>query len=430
MGLLHTTALSVALAVTIGLVNPAAADAQRKKAEEPQQQKISLSKAFNPLAVEIQKLVDAKDFANAKLKIGEAAASLSKPDDTYFMGNLTLNVGLGLKEEAMQRRGLEMMLESGMTPAADAPKFHYYVGQFAINAKDFPGARHHLGQALAGNYGGALTEVYLANSYFSEAQAHITNNQYSDAGKALVQQGLPHLRKAIEVQKASGQAVDASWYNKGLVMAVFGKDPAALDWMKLALAGSGTPDNWRLVLRELQNSNSNLGREENLDILRLMAASKALQNAYSYNEYAETANRVGLPGEVKAIIDAGRASGEIEKTMLADIYQVANATMAKDKASLAASEKSAGAAANGRLAVNTGNAFLGYGDNAKAIALYRLALDKGGVDADEVNTRLGIALQRSGDSAGALEAFGKVGGTGLRKTIAELWAVWVRSQTA
>jgi len=435
MRLLRTTALSIALAAfSAGVFMPSQATAQSRKekqeAEENGAPKISLSRGFQKGAVEAQELVQAGDFAGAKTKLESIQSTASKPDDHYFYGSLLLQVGINLKDEALQRSALETMLESGMTPASEAPKFHYFVGQFAFNAKQYDQARTHFQKAIDGNHGGALPEVLIANSYFNEAQAQIVNNQFTDAGKALVHQGLPHLKRAIELQKASGEPVDASWYNKGLSMAQFGDAPDAAEWTTLALSNSGTPDNWRLVLREVQNDNANLTRDENLDILRLMASTKSLQNDYSYNEYAETANRVGLPGEVKAILDAGRASGEITPDFLADLYQIAANGIKEDRTSLANTEKSAAGAANGRPAANTGNAFLGYGEYAKAIALYKLALQKGGVDADEVNTRLGIALARSGDKAGALEAFGKVSGTGARKQIADLWSVWVNSSAA
>ena len=52
------------------------------------------------------------------------------------------------------------------------------------------------------------------------------------------------------------------------------------------------------------------------------------------------------------------------------------------------------------------------------------ALQKGGVNADAVNTHLGIALAASGDKAGAKTAFGAVT-TGTRGEIAGLWTFWL-----
>ena len=57
-------------------------------------------------------------------------------------------------------------------------------------------------------------------------------------------------------------------------------------------------------------------------------------------------------------------------------------------------------------------------------------LKKGGVDADELNTRLGIALAKSGDVAGARTAFGAVTKPGNRKTIADFWTLYLSSKAA
>lgn len=427
---LSSTALSIALvAMSAGVFMPSAATAAKKE-KAAEAVKLSPSKEFVPGAQEVQKLLAANDFAGAKAKLPEIEAKASKPDDQYFLGNFTLNVGIGLKDEALQRSGIEKMLASGVTPAADIGKFELVAGQLALNAKDYAGARDHLAKAAAANYGGASTQVYLAESYFGEATASVTGNQFSPAGKALVQQGLPYLRKAIEAEQAEGKTPDPSWYTRGLKMAALASDPSQGEWFKLALTHVGSPENWRIALRSIQDANHGMTRDESLDLLRLMASSKSLGNAFSYNEYAESAWKAGLPGEVKSVIDSGRSSGEINQSDLGELYRLASDAIAKDKASLPSSEKSAGAAATGRPAASTANAFLSYGDYAKAVALYRLALEKGGVDANEVNTRLGIALARSGDKAGALEAFGKVNGAGVRKQIADMWTVWLNSQAA
>lgn len=439
MRLLSTSIMSIALAAfSVGMVMPSAATAQRSKKEEKEAKeqqnagpKINLSKGVMAGAADLQKLVAANDFAAAQAKIAELTPKATKPDDHYYLGQVTLNVGLGLKDEALQRKGLEAILASGMAPAADVGKFHYYIGQFALKTNDYAGARTNLDASAKAGFGGASTYAVLANTYFGEARGHIANNQYAPAGKQLIQQGLPYLKQAIDAQKASGQAVDPSWYNLGFRMAMNSSSPDTAEWTKLALGGTaGTTENWRLALRSLQDSNHNMSRDENIDLLRLMQSSKSLQNAYSYNEFAESAWRLGLPGEVKSVIDAGRASGEIDKAALNDLYQLANGNIAKDKASLPASEKAAATAATGKPAANTANAFLGYGEYAKAAELYRVALQKGGVDANEVNTRLGIALARSGDKAGAAEAFAKVSGPGVRKQIADLWSVWLTAAPA
>ena len=74
----------------------------------------------------------------------------------------------------------------------------------------------------------------------------------------------------------------------------------------------------------------------------------------------------------------------------------------------------------------TGDAYLGYGEYAKAAELYRAALTKSGVDTNLANLRLGIALARSGDKAGATAAFNAV--TGPRADIAKYWLLYLSTR--
>ena len=105
------------------------------------------------------------------------------------------------------------------------------------------------------------------------------------------------------------------------------------------------------------------------------------------------------------------------------LLAAASAKVAGDLSSLAASEKRASTDAAGKIAAGTADAYLGYGQDSKAAPLYKLALQKGQVDNDTVNTRLGIALARQGQSAEAKQAFAAV--TGPRADIAKYWMLWL-----
>ena len=128
------------------------------------------------------------------------------------------------------------------------------------------------------------------------------------------------------------------------------------------------------------------------------------------------------------MLDEGFASNSIKKTAPAfsGLYPAVSGKVAADKASLPGAEKSALAAAAARPAMVTGDAYLGYGEYAKAAALYRAALTKSGADKDLINLRLGIALARSGDKAGATAAFNAVSGS--RAAVAKLWLAWLGTQ--
>ena len=125
------------------------------------------------------------------------------------------------------------------------------------------------------------------------------------------------------------------------------------------------------------------------------------------------------------MLDEGFASRAIDRSrpVFKEVYTVSSGKVAADKASLASSQSAALAGSAAKPAVATGDAYLGYGDYAKAAALYRASLGKTGADPSLSNLRLGIALALSGDKAGATAAFNAV--TGARQQTASLWLAWL-----
>lgn len=415
----------VPLSGAVMLATPATA--AEKKAEAPS---LKPSPAFVKIYVEADKAMKAKDFAAAQTQVTAAEAAATTPDDKYLAGSLWLNLGLAQQNQALQRKGIEQMLASGKAGQADVAKFSFFAGQFALNAKEYDPAIKYFGDSITAGYAGADPHVMLAEAYFGKSYQNVSGQQLTPAGKQIAIQGLAALKKAIEVRTAAGQPVEGAWYSRGFRMSALAAAPDAAYWSSQALKSDPQPENWRIALRSYQDGHKTMTRDENLDLLRLMSATGALKDAYSYGEYTDALMKSGLFGEAKAVIDSGRAAGHLTATQLSELYKVVSDGIASDKASLASSETSAAKAANGRIASSTASAYMGYGNYAKAIELYRLALQKGGVDANEINTRLGIALARSGDNAGAKAAFATVITPGARKDIAEFWLVWLSSKSA
>jgi uncharacterized protein HemY len=104
-------------------------------------------------------------------------------------------------------------------------------------------------------------------------------------------------------------------------------------------------------------------------------------------------------------------------------YGLATAKAAGDRASLDSQAKAALASPAAKQAMVLGEAYYGYGDYAKAAAMFRAAQGKSGVDAELANLRLGMALAASGDKAGATAALALV--TGPRAEIAKYWQTYV-----
>jgi hypothetical protein len=149
-----------------------------------------------------------------------------------------------------------------------------------------------------------------------------------------------------------------------------------------------------------------------------------------YQAYAQLADKTGYSAETKAIIEAGRSAGKLTATQAttAQLMKAATPKAAKEIAALPAAAKKAAAAKDGSAAMTVGDTYVSLSQYPQAVEQYRLALSKGGVDQGKANARLGVALARSGDLAGAKAALAQVT-TGNWANVAGFWAVWVDQQS-
>ncbi|BAV63779.1 hypothetical protein [Sphingobium cloacae] len=415
-------ALALALALTGGAVS-APALAKDKKASAP---KLNVSPDVLKALQVAQAATDKQDFAAAKAALAEADSKAKSNDDKYQIGAIKLNASIASKDQALQSEALTQMLDSGLTPPEQAGQFNAIAAEGALEAKNYDLAIQRAQTAAQAGYKPEMVNVTLAQAYFGKAG---TTNPSAEPARGFNQQGLAALKAAIDASKAAGQQPPAQWYQIGVGRAAAAKLPEVTDWAKQAYEAAPSGENLRTLVRLFQQSNPNITNRENLDVLRLMAASGGLLVAGDFTEYAEMASKTGIYGEVKSAIDAGRSKGVLNASQGGDLYQQAVSRIASDKGSLASAEADARKAANGKIAAATADAYLGYGDYAKAATMFELAKQKGGVDADEVNTRLGIAKTLAGDTASAKTAFQAVQG-GSRKSIAGLWLSYLASKGA
>lgn len=403
------SSLALGAALMLGAAPSIAVAAKEKPAAGP---KMTLSKEFRAAAGPAQAAIKANP-AGADVAVAAAEVAATTPDDKYVAAQLRLQTGAALKDQAMQQKAVIAMMTSGSPLAnADLPKLNFYAGQFAFLANDFPRAIQYLTEADRLGYKSAEQDVYLLL-----AESNFKSNN--------IPTGLANVDKAVAAKAAAGAKAPESWYKRASSVAYKAKlNAESAKWTREQVRAYPTNDNWRsalVVYRDSAQRDGNL----NLDIFRLMRATKSMAGERDYYEYASLATERGLPGEAKSIIDEGMATSAVPASSraLTELRGMANAKIAGDKASLAAAERQAGAAANGRVAAATADAYLGYGQDDKAIALYRTALTKGGVDVDAVNTRMGVALLRSGDKASARTAFTSV--KGARAEIAAFWLLWL-----
>lgn len=419
--------MAVALALTAGVsgfaLEPALAQKKGKQAEAAGAFSPKLSKEFRAAAQPVQKAIEAKDFATARAALPTLATAATQPDDKFYLGQFKLQIGLGTQDKALQKEAINDVLNSGSAGAApEMGKFAFFAGQFAYQDKDYPTAVQRLTQARDAGYApkdanGQPTrdiDLMLAEAYFRSNQTA---------------QGLAGLEAAINAEKAAGRKAPADWYQRAASVAYQSKMmPEVAKWTRLQIVDYPTPENWRSAL-VIYGDSQKLDDQTNLDLMRLMRAANALSGERDYFEYALLADKVGLPGEADAVVKEGLAKGSFNKSSKAinEIGTLAASRVPEDRKSLPAAEKSAASAANGKVAASTADAYFGYGDFAKAAELYRLAIQKGGVDANAVNLRLGMALARSGQKDAARQAFSQVA-AGPRAELAKFWTLWLDQQ--
>jgi tetratricopeptide (TPR) repeat protein len=400
-----------ALLAGLALAAPAPVLAQKQKAPS-----YKLSKGVQPLLGEAQKAQAANDHAGAVGFLNQAAALDNKtPDDLYLIGLLMINSGVTTKDNATIKRGINLSLESGRTPPEDQIKFVRTLGTIALQANDYTTAMAEFERYLQLNPNDAPVLAEMAELYRRQK---------------LNQKAVQTMQQAISVQeKTSGQKADESWYRRALAIAYDGGLAAeTISTSEALVRNYPSPVNWRDVVVIWRDQNK-LDDQTTLDALRLQRVTKGLTGERDFYEFAEIAQARGLPGESKAVIDEGVAAGalNLQKQVVRELNTKVSGQVAADKAGLAAAEKEARAAGNGRVAIGSGEAFMSYGQYDKAAEMFRLALQKGGVDAAMVNTRLGMALAKAGDKAGADAAFSAVN-TPPRDQLARFWKIWVAQQ--
>lgn len=416
-------ALALTLALASGAVSvPAfAAKKEEKKGNAP---KLNVSPDVIKALQVAQAAAGKQDWAGAKAALADADSKAKSNDDKYQIGAIKLNTSIGSKDAAMQSEALAQMLDSGLTPPDQAGQFNAVAADQALQAKNYDLAITRAKAAGQAGYKPEAVNVTLAQAYFGKAG---TANASVEPQRSLNQQGLVALKAAADATKAAGGQVPAQWYQIGVSRAATAKLPEVTEWASWAYSAAPSGENLRTLIRLFQQANPNISNRENLDVLRLMAVSGGLVVAGDYLEYAEMASKTGIYGEVKTAIDSGRGKGVLSASQGGDLYQTAVPKISGDKASLGSAEADARKAANGKIAAATADAYLGYGDYAKATAMFELAKQKGGVDVDEINTRMGIAKALGGDNASAKAAFQSVQ-AGSRKKIADLWLAYLATK--
>lgn len=352
------------------------------------------SKEASPALAALQKAANEKRMADIPALAQAALTAAKTPADRYYAYQLQLKPAIEAKNDAMTLAAIEGIIGTGLLQTSELAPFALNAAQLNYNAGAYDKAFTFVNQSIAADPNNVQSYLVLA-----EAQNRL--KRPADA--------VATFRKAMSLYQASGKPVPPEVAERALALAYNNRLPVAGELALANLKAAPSAKNWRAAIK-ISEQGSNLPASDKVDLFRLQRATSSLDGEGDYFPYIDALMTKGLPGEAKAVMEEAFAAGKLDKAkpLWRDLYSSATTRNAADRGA------------------PNGDVYLGRGDYAKAAAAYRADAAKGGAAADLANLRLGIALARSGDKAGATTALSAVKGT--RASIAQLWLVYLQTQ--
>lgn len=412
----QTKALLAALLVTAAAPVPAFAAGQQQQgaaaAGQPQQRQLAPSNEARAAVMALKKAADENRLADFPALSQAVLAVAKTPVDRYFAYQLQLRPAAVAKNNPMIMAALDGMIASGVPQGAELARL------LLTNAElNFEAGNNDRGIALIEQR--IAIEPTNADQFILLGEARNRQGRFADAVTAL--------QRAVALRQQAGQPVDPRLTDRVFAIAFNNRLPIATEIALSNLKAQPTSANWRRAIRTAERASGVQGPDR-VDFYRLQRLTSSLEGEQDHYVYVDMLLARGLPGEAKQVLEEAFAANRLNRTAdpFKTQFEQASGRIAADRATLAASERTALAGGTARAALNNGDALLSYGEFARAAALYRAALGRPGVDSSVANLRLGAALAQAGDKAGATAALNAV--TGPRQGIAQLWLLWLQSR--
>lgn len=407
MKLITTTALAL-----VAILSASPAVAQDKPAAAPAapaQPKITPSKGALKAIVDLQDAVNKNDYASVPAKVAAANTVATTKEDKYLIGQLQLKAAIAAKDNAATSTAIDQIANSGYLPPAKSSELYLSLGSTLYNNKQYPQAQAAFQKAAALDPRNTEAPSLLGEALFAQGQK-------AEAAAAF--------QRAIQASVSAGQKPDEKLLKRAVGVAYDSNSPNAIELSRQWVNSYPSPESWRNSIAIYRNLN-HPDIEGTLDLLRLMQATGAMNQAEDYTLFARAAAEQNNFNEAQAVLDAGIAAKAVNPAS-ADVKDLVAGLKAKPKATAADLATATKSAVNGTALLRIGDRYFAMGDYGKAAELYRMSMGKPGVDTAVANLHLGMALARAGDKAGATTALNAV--TGPRADIAKYWLTYVNQR--
>lgn len=423
---ISSLARSFALATALASVAMAGtADAQNRRDRERNQQRApqaEYSEAFVTAYNAVQAVTQSgvTEFSAARPLIPAMVAAAVSGDEKNAAGNMLLQVGQNLRDVALQRQGIEMMLASGKVAPESQGQYYYYIGNFALQQRDFEAGRAALRQSVTMGF----SPAQAATDPSLDPRTQILQSLF-------LERKFPELIQSAQelVTAANGASVPELWLTYGLQGAIETQNAEAAALFSVPLVQQyPNPRNVRNAVRVALSQGGVRNGPIMADAMRLLYEANAMTAEADVAAYVGSLDARLMANEVLRVLERSSSTNVIPAS---DEFHTSNFATATERAGPERSAapgllRDAQAAATGLEAYEAGEIYMSLGDYAQAEALYELALQKGSQDRDRDLMRQAIAEYRGGKKAEAVATLAQVGGA--RARLAALWQAFIASQ--
>lgn len=408
--LARTTLLAAAVAAAFGL--QPAADSVLRFAVAYGQTETVRPEVGKPLQA-ARDLIKGKKYNEALARLREAEAVPKRTAyETFLIEQMRASaaVAAGNNEESI--KALQALINSGRLSDAEQGRYAASLAGIYYRNRDYKSAASWAQRALKANPGDGATRTLLI-------QSHYLAGDFATAS-----------REALADVQAAERAGQTPPEDKLQLLANIagrnGGDRAAyLSALERLVTHYPKREYWSDLLRRIE-SKPGFSTRLSLEVYRLRAATRTLDSAADYMEYAQLALQQGQAAEAKKALDDGFAGGKLGKGDDAErqkrLLALASQRAASAADDLAAAEAEATANKNGDALVRIGLAWSSMGQHDKGISLIESGIKKGGLrQPQDAALHLGMAQLRAGQKQKAAQTLRAVGGTDGTADLARLW---------
>jgi tetratricopeptide (TPR) repeat protein len=270
---------------------------------------------------------------------------------------------------------MEAQLDSGLTPASEQSKLVKDLATINYQLKNYDKAIAFGNRAVTGGFADDQIKTIVGQSYYLKGDWKNTLKFESDIVNAQIKAGQTPTNESL-----------ALIYSACVKLQDEACQTAAVEKM---VKYYPKPETWAQLLYTIRKDTSS-NETDLYQTYRLMLDTDVMKDPSDYTEMAELCLDQGSPGEAQKVLEKAFSRNVFTDQRTKDraqrLLDSAKKRAASDQASLPKLEQEANAASTGDKNVAIGRAYLGYGQDDKAVDQLSKGLSKGSVKNEAMKT--------------------------------------------